>query len=192
MLNGMKPHNQDHIILSNMGNCFLLLTPEIVSKHIDLSEECNSEYIKQGTPQWHNIRKKSRLTGSTMYAAIGLDTLSKQKEHYYTYVCERSSPSPDSLLSQRLKHGSENEVNIIATLISTIMPAFLNPCFVFMEVGPKFITGVNGIKVEVSTDGIIMCPNGKQCLAYKEHGDKKIVIEMKSPYPTKENPCVSL
>ena len=43
--------------------------------------------------------------------------------------------------------------------------------------------------MEVSADGIIMCANGyAQCSNYHKHGDRKIIVEIKSPYPSEENP----
>ena len=43
--------------------------------------------------------------------------------------------------------------------------------------------------MEVSADGIIMYTNGyAQCSNYDKHGDQKIVVEIKSPYPAEENP----
>ena len=43
--------------------------------------------------------------------------------------------------------------------------------------------------MEVSGDGIIMCAHGyAQCSNYHKHGDRKIIVEIKSPYPSEENP----
>ena len=142
---------------------------------------------------WYYVRKKFRVTASTLYRAIGLDTLQRQKEHHYIFICRLSEGPHDAELVKRLKHGTENEVNIISTLVSKIMPAFLPPCYAYFEVGPKIIThGLNGLKIEVSTDGILKCTNGLECARYSEHGDRKIVLEFKSLYATKDNPNVML
>ena len=43
--------------------------------------------------------------------------------------------------------------------------------------------------MEVSADGIIMCANGyAQCSNYHKHRDHKIIVEIKSPYPSEDNP----
>ena len=43
--------------------------------------------------------------------------------------------------------------------------------------------------MEVSADGIIMCAHGyAQCSNYHKQGDCKIIVEIKSPYPSGENP----
>ena len=127
-----------------------------------------------------------------MYKAIGLDTLQCQKDHHYTYVCRRNMSVPDSDLAKRLQHGMENEVNIISTFAAKIMPAFLPPCHAYFEVGPKIIKhGMNAFKIEVSNDGLLKCTYGKACKSYSEHGDRTLVLEFKSPYPTKQNPHVT-
>ena len=73
------------------------------------------------------------------------------------------------------------------------MPAFLPPCYAYFEVGPKLIShGLSGLQIEVSADGILKCTNGLECLQFSEHGDRKIVLEFKSPYATKANPNVTL
>ena len=183
----------EHIYLNEMANCFQLLHPDDVHPSIQLNTPENYEYIKQGSDQWHTLRKTTRVTGSSLYRAIGLDTLQRQKEHHYTFVSGRSPNVHDPTTEKRLKHGRDNEVNIITTLVAKIMIAFLPPCYSFFEVGPKFIEfGNSGFKVEVSADGVVKCPNGNTCKHYEEHKDKKIVIEMKSPFATTENPHVTV
>ena len=66
----------------------------------------------------------------------------------------------------------------------------LPECFAFFEVGPKFIHSPHREQLmEVSADGFIMCANGCQdCPNYAKHGDRKIIIEIKSPYPSEDLP----
>ena len=75
-----------HIKLSDQTNSFFLLPPEIVSISVDLTIEENSQYIKQGSGLWHEQRSSTRVTGSSLRNAIGLDTLMKQKEHHHIHV----------------------------------------------------------------------------------------------------------
>lgn len=51
-----------------------------------------SRYVKQRTERWHDIRKTAKVIGSTAHAALGLDTLKRQKEHfdYAIYVMWKS------------------------------------------------------------------------------------------------------
>ena len=75
-----------HIKLSDQTNSFFLLPPEIVSMSVDLTAEENSQYIKQGSGLWHDQRSSTRVTGSTLRNAIGLETLAKQKEYHHINI----------------------------------------------------------------------------------------------------------
>ena len=89
-----------------------------------------------------------------------------------------------------MEHGTNNKKNILATLTGLVIPAFLPPCYAFFEVGAKFISGTScRDKVEVSTDGILKCTDSDNCL--NNHEKKNILIEIKSPFPMKENPHVT-
>ena len=61
------------------------------------------------------------------------------------------------------------------------MPA----CYAFYEVGPAFVgCDQNPKLLEVSADGILQCSLGQEsCPNYHIHGDRKIVVEIKSPTP---------
>ena len=63
-----------HIELSEQSNCFMLLPPDIAKYAIDLEDDDNSHYVKQGSEKWFQMRKLARVTGSTLRASIGLDT----------------------------------------------------------------------------------------------------------------------
>ena len=73
-LNQMMPL-EDHVILSNMPNCFQLLDPHFVAKHVDLKNKANSDLIKQRTPEWEVLCKSCRVTGSTLHKVLSLDGL---------------------------------------------------------------------------------------------------------------------
>ena len=182
---------EDNVILSEMPNCFQLLRPEDISSFVNLQEMSNSQYIKQRTVEWEVLRSTARVTGSTMNSALGLDTLNRQKQHHYEFVCGHGKYISDPLLKKRLQHGSENEVNIIATLMSLILPSYLPPCFAYFEVGPVVLQHEN-LKIVVSGDGILRCTNGATCTHFTDHGDRIVALEFKSPYPTSENPNVTV
>ena len=88
-------------------------------------------------------------------------------------------------MQTKFDHGTKNEVNATATLITTVVPAYLLACFAFYKVGPAFIGCENQPKLlEVSADGILQCSSGGEtCPNYSIHGDQRIVIEIKSPTP---------
>ena len=128
-----------HVNLSECVNSFQLLPPEIVSQHTDLGTKENMQFIKQWSDKWFEIRKKYRVTSSTLNSALGLDTLQKQKEHHYVHVRRRKPPPIPLNLQKKFNHGTKNEVNATSTLITTVAPAFLSACCSFYEVGPAFV-----------------------------------------------------
>ena len=174
-----------HINLTNFGNNYQLLPPELVSIFMDLDCEENAQFIKQHTNKWFEVREQARVTGSTLNTAIGLDTLMKQKEHHYVHVHSRKPPPTPPSLQKKFDHGMKNEVNATATLISTVVPAYLPACYSFYEVGPAFVHSTNREKLlEVSADGVLRCSHGGQdCPNYHIHGERTILVEMKSPVP---------
>ena len=173
-----------HVSLIEHANNFQLLPPEIVKFTLDLKEENNLQYIKQRTEEWFALRKQSRVTGSTLNSAIGLDTLQKQKQHHYIHIRGREPPPVPDDLQKKFDYGTKNEVNGIATLISTVAPAYLPACFAYYEVGPCFVGTVSHPKLlEVSADGILQCSYGENCPNYSFHKERKIVVEIKSPFP---------
>ena len=104
-----------HLELSEQSNCFMLLPPDIAKYAVDLENDDNSHYVKQGSDKWFQMHKLSRVTGSTLPASIGLDTLAKQKEHYYVHITGRIPPPPTRQL-----HGKKNEVNGIVSGLNYI------------------------------------------------------------------------
>ncbi|MCG8623731.1 MAG: YqaJ viral recombinase family protein, partial [Proteobacteria bacterium] len=174
-----------HIRLSEKGNNFQLLPPQIVEQFMDIDMEENVQFIKQRSDKWFEYRKKFRVTGSTLNSAIGLDTLNKQKEHHYVRVRGRQPAPVPPELQKKFDHGTKNEVNATATFISTVLPAYLPACFAFYEVGPASINSEKRDNLlEVSADGILQCSHGgKDCPNYHIHGERRILIEMKSPVP---------
>ena len=167
------------------------MRPDDIKAFINLQDTSNCQYIKQRTVEWEVLKSTARVTGSTLNAAIGLDTLARQKQHHYEFVCGHGRCVTDPHVQQCLKHGSDNEVNIITTLVSLIMPAFLPMCYCYFEVGPVIIQ-YGRIKIVISADRTIRCPNGKTCKNYAKHGERVIVLEFKSPFPMKENPNVTV
>ena len=177
--------NVRHVQLSDRGNVFQLLPPEVVSFTMDLDKPENFHFVKQRSDKWFQMRKESRVTGSTLNSAIGLDTLQKQKDHHYIHIRGRKPPPIPPELQKKFDHGTRNEVNATSTLMTTVVPAYLPACYAFFEVGGTYIHGDNLEKLmEVSADGILQCHQGDtECPNYNVHGDRRIVVEIKSPVP---------
>ena len=128
-----------HVSLIEHANNFQLLPPEIVKYTLDLTNENNIQYIKQRTEEWFALRKQARVTGSMLNNALGLNTLQKQKQHHYIYIRGREpAPVPEDL-QKKFDYGTKNEVNGVATLISTVVLTYLPVCFTYYEVGPSFV-----------------------------------------------------
>ena len=105
-----------NINLSTQMNVRRLLSPEYVFKHIDIQE--SPHLIKQGREQWKEFRKKSHITGSTAYNALGFRGFSKVKEHFNEFINRRPpKPFPQDV-QLRLQNGSTHEVQYIASLVT--------------------------------------------------------------------------
>ena len=150
-----------------------------------MEDDTNIQFVKQRSEKWFQICKQARVTGSTLNAVLGLDTLQKQKQHHYIHVHGWQPPPVTDNLQKKFDHGTKNEVNAIATLISTVVPAYLPACYAFYEVWPAFVgCDQNSKLLEVSADDILQCSLGQEsCPNYHIHGDRKIVVEIKSLTP---------
>lgn len=65
-------------------------------------ETDNPRLIKQRSEKWHNIRSKAVITGSTIYKALGLESLKLQKEYFDKVICGVSEKAPSD---EQLKNG---------------------------------------------------------------------------------------
>ena len=101
-------------------------------------------------------KKKARVTGSTMFNALGFESLKVEKEHIYVFVKGRPPKDVDLEVQKYLDFGIANEIHAVSTLVRCIMPVVLPPCYIFLECGPTFIHGASRKNlIEVSMDGII-------------------------------------
>ena len=108
MQNNQSVMKTGNINLSTQMNVRRLLSPEYVSRHIDIQE--SPHLIKQGSEQWKEFRKKSHITGSTAYNALGFRGFSKVKEHFNEFIYKRQpKPFPPDV-QLWLQHGSDHEV----------------------------------------------------------------------------------
>ena len=99
----------DKINLNDQGTVKILLDPELIEHKVDL--DVHTHVVKQRSDKWFKLHKEARVTGSTMYISIGLDTLKKQKEHYDEFVSKKDPiPVPEDV-QVKLDHGKNNEVS---------------------------------------------------------------------------------
>ena len=176
--------------LSQQKNAYFLLNIDNIRQHFNLELPENSDIIKQRSPEWFTLRKKAKVTGSTLYKALGLESLAHLKSHHYEFVKKRTPPDfpPDVKLC--LQYGQENEKHVVATLVGAFLPALKLKCFAFMEVGPKLMT-IKGESnfIEVSADGVIRCLSSVSCnhdgILDQQH---LIPVEAKTVYPDLSKP----
>ena len=95
----------------------------------------------------------------------------------------RKPPPIHPDLQKKFDHGTKNEVNATAMLVTTVAPAFLPACYAFYEVGPAFVhTQDEKHILEVSADGVMQCSLGKECPNYDIHSDRCILAGTTGKY----------
>ena len=153
----------------------------------------NIRFIKQRSRQWHALRSKFRITGSTLYVALGLETLSKQQAHVDKLSQSNSGENEEaysgngqqeiesnSTSNIYMEYGTNNECNALATLAGCVLPAFFPSCMYYEE-------GVHTISVN-QKELILVSPDGS--LSLDRISDDKVTapkpllaVEVKCPYP---------
>lgn len=110
------------------------------------NNDCDSRYVKQRTENWFELRSAAKVTGSTCYSAVGLDTLKRQQAHFDMIF---------NTQSERMRFGVLHEIDAIATLVSKVLP-FLYPNAKYVEEGASRISNEDDEHfMVVSPDGSI-------------------------------------
>ena len=172
------------------NNAHFLFSSERNELYFDLSIKENSDIVKQRSAKWFAMRKNVKVTGSTLHAALGLESLAEMKQHHYQFIKKRPKPPFPEEINVRLKYGQENEKHALATVIGGLMPAYKPKCFSFQEVGSVFIQ-VYGDEdfMLVSPDGIVRCLGGDNCPSKKCIEDHSLLpIEAKCVFPDSTKP----
>jgi hypothetical protein len=146
------------------------------ANYVHLSESVNDDtdyrFIKQKTDAWFEVRKQAVVTGSTLNAAIGLDSLKKQLEHFDMVAYGKEKPEFSKAVKVRLQHGVDNEPKAVATLVSKVLPMFY-PDLIFYDEGCY----KKDIKENKS---IVVSPDG----SCRDQSDRPIfAVEIKCPAP---------
>ena len=163
----------DNIVDLGKQENYVCLKEHIQTIH---SEEIDSCYIKQRTQAWFDKRKKAKATGSTLYRAIGLSTLKEQQIHFDKLGCNKSLNEVDFPESVKLamKHGTENEINAIGTIVNQVIPVY--------EKNTKFYEeGCYSVSNSDDPDFIIVSPDG----SCRTSGVPVSAVEIKCPVPGK-------
>ena len=174
--------------LHKQANFPPLLPTEFVFPYLDLDLKENTQFCSKRSEIWHHLRKKARVTGGTMFNALGFESLKAEKEHVYVCVKGRPPKDVDLEVQKYLDFSIANKIHGVSMLVGCIMPGLLPPCYIFLECGPAFIHGASRKNlIEVSMDGIIQCKNGEVC-THDHRGRKKIAVEVKCNYPSEDFP----
>lgn len=88
-------------------------------------EIVDTRQIKQRTEAWFDRRKCAKVTGSSIFCAIGLDGIKRQQNYFDTLVCG-CNENRSASVSEFLKYGTDNEPSAMITLSSKVVP-FLFP-----------------------------------------------------------------
>ena len=108
---------QKPVELHLQDNAHFLFPPKHLCANFNLDLPENTDIIKQRSDKWFHIRKKAKVTGSTMYNALGLSSLGDLKQHHYQFIKKRSPPPFSKEVKKRMKYGQENEKNALAAVI---------------------------------------------------------------------------
>ena len=157
---------------------------------LNLEDRNHYPLVKQGSDAWLQLRKKARLTGSTMYKALGLETLKAQKEHFDVHVKGKQAKTVTPEVQCMMDYGTENEIHAIATLVALILPAVRPPCFSVYELGSFSINcNIKNLLI-TSPDGLVQCSQGENCEYKQSHTciHNKIGIEYKCIFQSDKSP----
>ena len=138
-------------------------------REVNGDEDCQqAHFTKQRTHRWFKLRRAAWLTGSTMFQALGLDTLKSQQQHFDQVKSGVDKPVSDTV-QKYMDHGARNEINALATVLGKVLPVF-HPEYVFREDGCEVVEMENGFMV-ISGDGT----------AVNKQMESVVAFEMKCP-----------
>ncbi|KAH3888912.1 hypothetical protein DPMN_012957 [Dreissena polymorpha] len=102
-------------------------------RKIEHSGNPTSRQVKQRSLEWFEQRSKARIAGSTMYVALGLDGLAKQKDHFVVTVGGLHERTKPETVKAVMEHGTLNEIHAAATMVGKVLPMICPEQKVFEE-----------------------------------------------------------
>ncbi|MEW8542406.1 MAG: YqaJ viral recombinase family protein, partial [Candidatus Thiodiazotropha sp.] len=146
--NDLSFTTERQVTLRNQGNYV-----HLAEKVLPADYDSELRYLKQRSEKWFAKRKTAAVTGSTLYKAVGLESLKAQLQHFDNVVYQKEKEEPSAEVKQRMEHGSLNEINGVATIVGKVLPMFY-PSLHFFEEG-CYENAENGCKMIISPDGSI-------------------------------------
>ena len=164
--------------LTLQGNFAELMPPRHVAESLGTdSQNIPTEYVKQRSAEWFEVRKSVKVTGSTVQKAVGIDSLKDQRSYFDETISRDENPKSDSQI-EAMDYGSKNEINAVATLVGKIMPV-LYPRLTMYEEGTYKLSDDSRPILCVSPDGSLRETNG--CNRPLDN-PAKVGIEIKCPF----------
>ena len=117
-----------------LPNVRILYEAEYVSEHLNALEY--PHLIKHYSELWYDLIQESVVTTETAFEGIGLGGIKSMKSHFKEFIKQEASNN-----SARPTSLSQMELNSLATVASTLLPALLPSCAVMYEEGCSFIHG---------------------------------------------------
>lgn len=156
------------------GSTVNLSTNEYYVEISDDEKSVSTRNIKQRSDEWFMIRQQAKVTGSTLYKAIGLESLQKMKEHFETVICGVPERKPSVEVENAMKHGTFNEPNAVGTIVGKVIPV-MHPDLIFFEEGcVEILNHNNKTFMVVSPDGSLR--------QNSRFDSTQVGIELKCPY----------
>ena len=141
----------------------------------DTGDYSNPNLIKQRSSQWHDLRSNAKVTGSTLFKALGCATLSDQKRHFEkVFEGKEETVSPE--LQAKFNYGTENEVNALATLLCKIMPVYY-PSLTYQE------DGCVVLPLDLESHYAVISGDGT---GINQEKNETVAFELKCPIPEKK------
>ncbi|KAH3847299.1 hypothetical protein DPMN_089619 [Dreissena polymorpha] len=147
--------NASHLIRGDNGNLNTLASfVQIPASNADMSDTRN---VKQRTEERHPKRKTAKVTGSTIYTAIGLDSVQKQSDYSDELLCGFPKHISDKV-NAFMAYGTEKEPSAMLTLAGKVLPVLFPDTLCceegFVELGKD---KNNTPYMVVSPDGSVRC-----------------------------------
>ncbi|VDI57982.1 Hypothetical predicted protein [Mytilus galloprovincialis] len=191
---GSVLNNAEHVFAKgNIVNVKLQRNVRFLQSPNEIKERLNVNVVpthltKQHNQEWIDSRRKAKVTGSTIYAAIGCDSLKKQKQHFDKVISGVEADEPSKEQQNAMRHGTKSEIHEIATLSRVIMPS-LFPDMIFHEDGyyiyNDMVVSPDGSLR--SADGIELAFEGKPRLAISS----RRLFTIKSQLGTSHKLCLN-
>lgn len=109
-------------------------------------------------------RSFAKVTGSTLNAALGFNGLKFRQKHFDMVCRSIKPPGLSETVKQRMHHGRDNEINVIATLASKFLQDFYRDLGYVEEVATWNLIKMNCLWWSVQTVALETYLNKKRSL----------------------------